>query len=258
MKMKSLSRRVVITGGGSGIGLIMAKRFAQNGDQVAVCDIDSKRIKEINNLPLNILAIPADVSIPSDMETFKEMITSEFGGVDIMISNAGTAGSAGPIETQAFSKWKQCLNTNLDGAFLSCRWAAETMKTNKSGLILLISSTSGLFGVPNRSPYVTAKWGLIGLAKSLAIELGPSGIRVNAICPGAVQGDRMNHVLEIESKATGRSPSDIAKNFSMGVSLRRFVTPEDVADMAIFLASDAAKQINGQAIAVDGNTERMV
>ena len=109
-----------------------------------------------------------------------------------------------------------------------------------------------------RSPYVAAKWGLIGLTKTLAMELGPSGVRVNAICPGAVEGDRMQHVLEIEANATARSLEEIRQQYSQGVSLRRFVSPEDIADMAVFLSSEAARQVTGQALAVDGHTESMV
>ena len=127
-----------------------------------------------------------------------------------------------------------------------------------AGVILFMSSSSGLHGVPMRSPYVAAKWGLIGLTKTLAMELGPSGVRVNAICPGAVEGDRMQHVLEIEANATGRSLKEMRQQYSQGVSLRRFVSPEDIADMAVFLSSEAARQVTGQALAVDAHTERMV
>ena len=253
-----MKRRIVITGGGSGIGLRIAERFVQKGDKVAICDIDGSKINKINQSNLNILGVTADVSNGDDMENFKNIVSKQLGEIDVMISNAGLAGIAGPLEKQPFPEWKKCLSVNLDGAFFACQWAAKIMKRRKSGLILLMSSTSGLFGVPNRIPYVTAKWGLIGLTKSLAMELGPSGVRVNAICPGAVEGDRINHVLEIESKLSGETPLQIAEKFSEGVSLRRFVTANDIADMALFLASDEAKQISGQALAVDGSTERMV
>ena len=132
------------------------------------------------------------------------------------------------------------------------------MRAQGAGVILFMSSSSGLHGVPMRSPYVAAKWGLIGLTKTLAMELGPSGVRVNAICPGAVEGDRMQHVLEIEANATGRSLKEMRQQYSQGVSLRRFVSPEDIADMAVFLSSEAARQVTGQALAVDAHTERMV
>ena len=176
----------------------------------------------------------------------------------MLVSNAGIGGPAGSIETLKLEDWRRCLSVNLDGAFLACGWAAELMRAQKSGLILLMSSTSGLYGVPNRAPYVTAKWGLVGLAKTLAMELGPAGVRVNAICPGAVEGARMDQVLAMESDFTGRPAAQIDAQYSQGVSLRRFVSPDDIADMAVLLASDAARQITGQAMAVDGHTERMV
>jgi NAD(P)-dependent dehydrogenase (short-subunit alcohol dehydrogenase family) len=157
-----------------------------------------------------------------------------------------------------YDAWQACLSVNLNGAFLGARWASEMMRAQGAGVILFMSSSSGLHGVPMRSPYVAAKWGLIGLTKTLAMELGPSGVRVNAICPGAVEGDRMQHVLEIEANATARSLEEIRQQYSQGVSLRRFVSPEDIADMAVFLSSEAARQVTGQALAVDGHTESMV
>jgi NAD(P)-dependent dehydrogenase (short-subunit alcohol dehydrogenase family) len=192
------------------------------------------------------------------MQHFFAQVTERFAGVDIFISNAGTGGPAGPLDELQYDAWQACLSVNLNGAFLGARWASEMMRAQGAGVILFMSSSSGLHGVPMRSPYVAAKWGLIGLTKTLAMELGPSGVRVNAICPGAVEGDRMQHVLEIEANATARSLEEIRQQYSQGVSLRRFVSPEDIADMAVFLSSEAARQVTGQALAVDGHTESMV
>ena len=189
---------------------------------------------------------------------FSLKLDEVFGAVNILVSNAGTSGPAGGIETLTYEDWRACISVNLDGAFLSCRWAAQRMKEQKSGLILLISSTSGLFGVPYRSPYVSAKWALIGLMKTLAIELGPANVRVNAICPGAVEGERMERVLSTESDATGRPIADIRQQYTDGVSLRRFIAPQEIAAMALYLASEARCNVSSQAISIDGNTERMV
>jgi len=123
---------------------------------------------------------------------------------------------------------------------------------------LLTSSTSGLFACPLRSPYVAAKWGLIGLTKTLAMELGPSGVRVNAICPGAVEGPRMDRVLAIEAEALGKTVQEVRQQYTGGVSLRSFVSANDIADTVLFLASPAARKITGQAITIDGHTESMV
>lgn len=253
-----MGRRVIITGGASGIGRVMAEAFLKLGDRVAVCDTCETEIFKLNCSCPEILIAKADVSDEKSMEQFFKTVTNEFGGVDVFISNAGIAGPAGPIQTLNFSEWRSCIAVNLDGAFLSCRWAAKQMQEQKNGVILLISSASGLFGVPFRSPYVTAKWGIIGLMKTLAIELGAANVRVNAICPGSIEGDRMERVLSMESEATGRKLEDIRAKYMAGVSLRRFVTARDVSDMAVFLASDASRNVTGQAISVDGNTERMV
>jgi NAD(P)-dependent dehydrogenase (short-subunit alcohol dehydrogenase family) len=248
-----VSRRVVITGGASGLGLAMAEAFLRAGDRVAVCDADPGAVAAV---PPSIRAEVADVTDEGAMGGFLGRIEADWGGADVVISNAGIGGPAGAIETLGFADWRRCLSVNLDGAFLTCRWAARVMKAQGSGLILLTSSVSGLFGFPWRTPYVAAKWGIVGLTRALASELGPQGVRVNAICPGAVEGPRMDRVVAMEALAQGRSEAEVRAGFTEGVALRRFVTAEEVAAMALFLASPGAAAISGQALAVDGHTER--
>ena len=253
-----MARRVVITGGASGLGREMAQKFLSQGDRVAICDVSRVNIEALKQERPEILGVQCDVTDELQMQEFFDKVQTEFGGVDIFLSNAGTGGPAGLLETIEFYEWRDCVSVNLDGAFLSCRWAGQQMRAQGSGVILIISSTSGLFGVPNRAPYVTAKWGLIGLMKTLAMELGPAGVRVNAICPGSVDGDRMERVLDMESAATGQDRSAVQAQYTQGVSLRKFMSPQDIAEMAFFLASEVAQNVTGQAISVDGNTERMV
>ena len=248
-----MSRRVVITAGASGLGLAMAHAFADVGDRVVVCDVDGAAVAA---LPARIRGVQADVTDEAVMGAFLAQIEGDWGGADIVISNAGIGGPAGPIEDLDFAAWQRCLSVNLDGAFLTCRWAARVMKAQGSGVILLTSSVSGLFGFPWRTPYVAAKWGIVGLTKALASELGPHGVRVNAICPGAVEGPRMDRVIAMEAQAQSRSEADVRAGFTDGVALRRFVTADEVAAMALFLASPGAASISGQAMAVDGHTER--
>jgi NAD(P)-dependent dehydrogenase (short-subunit alcohol dehydrogenase family) len=248
-----VNRRVVITGGASGLGLAMARAFVALGDRVAVCDADPAAVAAV---PSGIRAAVADVTDAAEMGAFLAGVEAEWGGADIVISNAGIGGPAGPIEDLDFAAWQRCLSVNLDGAFLTCRWAARVMKAQGSGVILLTSSVSGLFGFPWRTPYVAAKWGIVGLTKALASELGPHGVRVNAICPGAVEGPRMDRVIAMEAKAQSRTEADVRRGFTDGVALRRFVTADEVAAMAVFLASPGAAAISGQAMAVDGHTER--
>ncbi|WP_343069907.1 SDR family oxidoreductase [Jannaschia sp. Os4] len=246
-----MTRRVVVTAGGAGIGAALVRRFAADGARVAYCDLAP------GDAPDGVLGVEADVADEASMDGFLARAHDHLGGVDVLCANAGTGGPAAPIEDMAYGDWRACLDVNLGGAFLACRWAARAMKGQGSGCILLTSSTAGQWGIPSRSPYVAAKWGVLGLTKTLAAELGPHGIRVNAICPGAVEGERMERVVAMEAAARGADPEAIRALYAEGTSMRRWVTAEDIAATAAFLASDAARTISGQALAVDGNTERV-
>ena len=177
------------------------------------------------------------------------------GGTKYALSGALTGASEAIADMP--EHWKACLAVNLDGAFLACRWAAQRMGGQGAGAIIMTASTSGLYGVPTRSPYVAAKWGVIGMMKTLAMELGPMGVRVNAICPGAVEGPRMDRVVSAEARARDMTEEAVRALYAEGTSMRRWITAEDVAETALFLASPAARHVSGQAIAVDGHTERM-
>ncbi len=251
----TVSQRVVITAGGAGIGRALALAFHAIGARVAVCDIDADAIVELAAIEPEILGCVANVTCADDMSAFLGEVDAAYGGVDVALANAGTGGPAGPIEKLNLTDWRACIAANLDGAFLLCQWAATHMKTQGSGAIILTSSTAGMFGYPMRSPYATAKWGVIGLMKTLACELGPYGVRVNAICPGAVEGDRMERVLKNEAAATGRDVEDIRQSYVTGVSMKTWVNTDDLTDAALFLASPAASKISGLVMPVDGHTE---
>ncbi|MEE2805430.1 MAG: SDR family oxidoreductase [Pseudomonadota bacterium] len=164
-------------------------------------------------------------------------------------------GRSVPVEALSLEDWRRCISVSLDGTFLFSKQAAVMMKVARSGALVITSSTAGLFGVRCRSPYVTAKWGVIGLIKTLAAELGPFNIRANAICPGPVDSEWMERVLEHEALMSATSRDELYAHYAAGSSMQSFVTAADVANMAVFLASDAARLVSGQAIAVDGNTE---
>jgi len=251
-------QRVLITGGGSGIGLRLAERFSEAGAQVALCDADPAAIARLEAAHPDMIAAHADVTDEAEMGRFLDHVEAQWGGVDVVCANAGTGGPAGRIEDLDYDAWQACIGVNLNGAFLTCRWAARLMRAQGAGMILLTSSTSGLHGVPYRSPYVAAKWGLVGLTKTLAMELGPAGVRVNAIAPGAVEGERMERVVAMEAKASGRPEAEVREIYAKGSSLRTWVSADDLADMALFLASPAASKVSGQVLAVDGHTESMV
>ncbi len=242
--------RAIVTAAGGGIGNRVASALSARGDRVVISDIDSGSISDDH-----FLALPADVSDEASVEKMMSQALNRLGGVDLLVNCAGVAGPTGGIESLSLTDWRDCLAVNLDGTFLCCRAVAPAMKAQGDGLIVNFSSTAGMFGYPNRSPYATAKWGVIGLTKSLAMELGPHGVRVNAICPGPVEGSRMDSVIAGEAAASDRTPEEIREIYERSSSLRRFVSADDIAAMILFLASPAGRNISGQALAVDGHTE---
>ncbi len=250
-------QKVLITAGASGIGLTLARRFVARGDQVAICDADHDALARMHIEMPDVIAVQADVTDEAQMAAFLDRIEGEWGRIDVVCANAGTGGPAGRIETLDYHDWQSCIAVNLHGAFLTCRWAARLMRAQGAGLIVLTSSTAGLFGYPLRAPYCAAKWAIIGLTKTLASELGPAGVRVNAICPGAVKGDRMDRVVAMEAKASGKPEAEVRAQYVKGVSLRTWVNGDDLADTVLFLASPAASKISGQIMAIDGHTETL-
>ena len=247
-----MAKRVLITAGASGIGLAMAEAYAASGAQVWITDINEQALdKAPDTWQRNLV----DASDEAQMAALFGDIAQDWGGLDVLCANAGVAGPTALVEDVALEDWKKCVSINLEGAFLSAKYTAPMMKTQNSGAIILTSSTAGLNGYPNRSPYASAKWAVIGLMKTLAMELGPFGVRVNAICPGAVEGPRMEGVLEREALAKGMTRDQVYDGYAKGTSMRSFVTAEDIANMAVFLGSDGARLVSGQAIAVDGHTE---
>lgn len=246
-----MSRRVLITAGANGIGLVMARAFAALGDRVWVTDVDEAAVA---SLPPGVRGTVCDASSEAAMDLLFADIASNWGGLDVAIANAGIKGPTAAIEEMPLEGWHQCLEVNLDGAMLLARGAARLMKPAGRGVMIFISSTSGLYGTPFRAPYVAAKWGVIGLMKTVAMELGPFGIRANAICPGSVNGPRIDRVIEAEAAAKGTTPEAVRQGYASGTAMKRLTDPEDVADMAVYLASDGARMVSGQALAVDGMT----
>ena len=249
-----MPQRVLVTAGGSGIGLVIAEAFAAAGDHVHVCDVDRSRLEALSGSSA-IGTTAADVSDPDEVAALFDDVQSELGGLDVLVNNAGTAGPTGPVESLSFDDWRRTLAVNLDSQFLCTRHAVPMLKTAGGGSIVNISSTAGLHGYPLRAPYAAAKWGVIGLTKTLAMELGPHDIRVNAICPGSVDGERLDRVIAAEASARAVSEQQVRDGFLRQTSMRTFIDAGDVAALALFLCSDAGATISGQALAVDGHTE---
>ncbi len=244
-------KRVLVTAGANGIGLVMARAFAAAGYRVHVTDVDAAALAAV---PDGITATLCDAGDEAAMADVFDSIGAVWGGLDVLCANAGIKGPTAAIEDMPLDEWHQCLGVNLDGAMLAAKYGARLMKPAKAGVMIFTSSTSGLYGTPYRAPYVAAKWGVIGLMKTVAMELGPHGIRANAICPGSVNGPRIDRVIAAEAAAKGMTPDAVRQGYAGGTAMKRLTDPEDVADMALFLASDAARMVTGQAIAVDGMT----
>ncbi|MBI6629441.1 SDR family oxidoreductase [Pontibaca salina] len=245
-------QQVLITAGASGIGRAMAEGFAASGADVWIVDADADALA---SCPSEWRRDCIDVTDEAAIAALFTRLANEWGGLDVLCANAGIAGPTALIEEQPLSGFRRCVSVNLDGAFLFTRAAAPLMKRAGKGAILYTSSTAGLYGYPNRAPYAAAKWAVNGLMKTAAMELGPFGIRANAICPGAVEGPRMEGVLQREAAAKGTTRDAIYRGYASGTSMRTFIQAEEIANMALFLASDAARHVSGQIIAVDGHTE---
>jgi len=250
-----MSQRVMITAGASGIGLAIAKAFAAAGAKVHVCDVDGQAISDIAIRHPEITATELDVTDESAIEHWFATANGALDGLDVLVNNAGTKGPTGYVEELKLDEWRDCLKVCLDAQFICAKQAAPIMKAQRSGSIINISSTAGIFGYGLRTPYAAAKWAVIGFTKSLAVELGPYGVRANAICPGTVEGPRMERVIKAEAEERGISIDVVQREYIQSQSIKRFVQPEEIADMCRFLASPAAKMVSGQAISVDGHTE---
>ena len=248
-------QRVLITAGASGIGKEIARAFAASGAQVCVCDINEKALSEAAKDIAGLKTVVCDVSKRDDIERMVAASVEALGGLDVLVNNAGIAGPTAPVDQIDPDAWEMVMQVDLTGTFNVTRLAIPHLKKSSAGAIINMSSVAGRFGYANRSPYSTAKWGLIGFTKTLSIELGDHGIRANAILPGAVGGARIEHVFEGRAQATGKPMEQIRKEAMAVQSIKRFVDPKDIAALAVFLASDAAKSISGQMIPIDNDMQ---
>ena len=247
--------RVMVTAGGGGIGAVIASSFARDGAHVQTCDLSSDALDSLTARAPSIVGRVVDLSDAEAIGAWCRAAVSDLGGVDVLVNNAGIAGPTADLEEVSLEDWRQCIAIDLDSHFLTCRAVVPVMKEQGSGSIINMSSTAGQLGYGRRTPYAAAKWAVIGLTKSLAIEVGRYGVRVNAICPGSVRGDRMDRVIAAEAGARGVEPSVVEAEYCASQSIGRFVDPQEIADMAVFLGSPQSQMVSGQAIAVDGHTE---
>jgi NAD(P)-dependent dehydrogenase (short-subunit alcohol dehydrogenase family) len=248
--------RVLVTAGGSGLGRAIAEAFRDAGARVAICDLDQPAL-DCFAANRDGLAVRADVSDPEAVDRLFDRIDNAFRGLDVLVNNAGIAGPTGPIDTLEIEDIRRTLDVDVMGQFLTIRRAAPLLRASGSGAIINISSVAGRLGYAMRTPYAVSKWGIVGLTASLAKEMGPDGIRVNAILPGPVRGPRMDQVIRDRAEAKGVSFEAMEAEYLSNISLRRMVEPEDVASLALFLCSAAGGNISGQSISVCGNVETL-
>jgi len=251
-------KKVLITAGASGIGREMVCAFAKDGARVAVIDIDQAALNALRAELPAVIAEACDLADLAQLEASVNRCIASLGGVDVVINNAGIAGPTAPLEKIHPEDWERVMRVNLGAMFNVTRLSIPHLRKSSSGCIINMSSAAGRMGYPNRSPYAASKWGVIGLTKTLAMELGPAGIRANAILPGAVAGARMDRVLEGRASTSGRSIEQERASAMANQSLKRFAEAHEVAAMALFLASDAGKTISGQSICIDGDLNRSV
>ena len=249
--------RVMITAGAAGIGLAIAKAFTDDGARVHICDVDEAALQAFSKACPDARATRADVASLSDVDALFDAALGWLGGLDVLINNAGIAGPTGAVEDIDPQDWDRTLAININGQFYCTRRAVPPLKAAGGGSIVNLSSSAGVMGFPLRTPYAASKWAVVGLTKSLSMELGEFGIRVNAICPGAVAGPRIDRVIAADAEARGLPLETVRQSYLNQNSLREFIQPESIAREVLFLCSPAGNQITGQALSVDGDTHTL-
>lgn len=246
--------RILVTGGGGGIGLAIARRFVAEGAQVLVCDVDQAALDSACREMPSLLATPCDVADVAQIDALFATLDERLGGLDVLINNVGIGGPTLPADQLPSEDWQRVLDINLTGTFEVTRRAIPLLKAS-AGTIIVMSSAAGRFGYPNRLPYAVSKWGLVGLTKTLAMELGGYDVTVNAILPGAVGGERFDRVIAGRARLSGRSIAEEEQAGLAAQSVKRIVPPEHVADLAWFLTTPAGRSISGQILPIDGDMQ---
>lgn len=252
-----MTRKVFISAGGSGIGRCIAEAFLKQGDLVFVCDIDKSCLQQFKQDYPQAHTHECDLAQIESIQPMFDFAIQQLGGLDILVNNAGISGPTLSAEALSFTDWTTVLNLNLNSAFLLTKLAIPYLKQSAAGVIINLSSIAGRMGYPFRLAYSTSKWGMIGFTKTLAMELGAFDIRVNAVLPGAVDGNRVQRVLQARADTSGISLTEITQKALENQSIKHFVNPNHIADLCVFLASESGSSISGQILPIDGDKQRL-
>ncbi|MGH3327204.1 MAG: SDR family NAD(P)-dependent oxidoreductase [Streptomycetales bacterium] len=248
--MSDEARVAVITGGNRGIGRAIALAMAREGVAVVISarstDALAKTARDVEREGAECLPVGCDVRDEDSVRRMGDAVLDRFGRADVVVANAGVAGPTRPLHEITLAEWRDCVATDLDGAFLTFRRFIPGMIERRTGSLVAISSMTGKRPLHGRTPYTSAKMGLIGMVRTLAVELGPYGIRANTVCPGAVTGPRIDDVVRRQAESQGISEDEVRRQFSEASPLKRLVDAEDVAAACVFLASERGAAITGE------------
>ena len=250
-------KRVVVTAGAQGIGLAITSAFVAAGAQVHICDVNEAFLAAAKEKFPAVSQSRTDVSNEAQVDAMFAELSARGGGLAVLVNNAGIAGPTAKVEDTGLAEWSQTIAVNLTGPFLCTRRAVPLLKAAGGGSIVNLSSIAGRLGFPLRTPYSASKYGVIGLTETWAMELGPSNIRVNAILPGIVAGDRQERVIAAKAASYGIAHEAMRQRLLDKVSLRQMVTAQDIAHQIIFICSPAGAAISGQSLSVCGNVEHL-
>ena len=257
MDMEIRGLRVMVSAGATGIGREIARAFVREGARVHVCDVDERALSELAASDPAIGRSRCDVAVRGEVARFFEEGIAGLGGLDCFVNNAGIAGPTGRIDEIDPAEWDRCIAIDLTGQFNCARLAVPHLRRSANASLMNVSSLAGRLGFAMRTPYASAKWGVVGFSRSLAVELGPDNIRVNALLPGIVAGERQVRVLTAKAEARGVSFEEMERRAFSYTSLKEYVTPQQLADLVVFVASPRGRMISGQALSVCGDTNML-
>lgn len=258
MEFSAKGMRVVVTAGAAGIGRVIARTFVEHGARVHICDIDEKALASTKKQLPAVSQTLADVARLEDVDRLFADVKKNLHGLDVLVNNAGIAGPTALVEEIKPEDWERCIAVDLNGMFYCTRKAMPLIKDAGGGSIINLSSAAGRLAFPMRTPYAAAKWAVVGFTESLAAEAGPDKVRVNCIQPGIVEGERIDRVIEAKAKSLALPAEEVRKRMLAGVSMHTTVTAQDVANVALYLATAPGRHISGQAISVCGGARYLV